>query len=48
MKRSSLTDSKLDLDLEKYDLDDFALEKLNLNNQRVIKGTADGSWLGNS
>lgn len=41
MKTSSLTDDKLDLDLEKYHLDDFALEKLNLNNQRVEKGTED-------
>jgi len=41
MGRSSLTNSKLDLDLEKYDLDDLALEKLNLNNQRIIKGTED-------
>jgi hypothetical protein len=39
--KSSLTDSKLDLDLEKYQLDDFALEKLNLNNLRIIKGTED-------
>lgn len=38
---NSISENQLNLELEKYDLDDFALEKLNLNIQRIEKGTED-------
>jgi len=38
MKQNSY-ESKLNLDLSDLNIDDYAKEKLNLNNQRIIKGT---------
>lgn len=39
--RSSFSESKLNLDLEKYNIDSNALSKLDLNNQRIIDGSED-------